>query len=68
MTTENNNTPNLNPITHTEHDGLCEQCSEELGHDNVVEGDLGFYCSEDCMEDSEWESFPNYREDFHSDI
>lgn len=67
MTTEINQPNNLNPITHTEHDGLCEQCSEELTYDNVVEGDLGFYCSEDCMEVSEWEYFPNYREDFHSD-
>lgn len=57
-----------NPVTKTEHNGLCEECSRPLTKENVVEGDFGFYCSDGCLE--EFESgleFP-YREDFHSDI
>lgn len=56
------------PVTNTEHDGLCEECSRPLTKENVVEGDLGFYCSDGCLEQFESEPFLDYREDFHSDI
>lgn len=59
--------PPLNPITGTEHDGLCECCDEVLTKDNVIEGDLGFYCSDGCLEESECDSFFDNREDFHAD-
>ncbi len=57
----------INPITGTDHDGLCEWCDEKLTKDNLIEGDLGFYCSEGCMEEVEADSYTSPREDFHSD-
>ncbi len=56
-----------NPITGTEHDGLCEYCDKVLTKENLVEGDLGFYCSDGCLEESESDSFFDKREDFHAD-
>lgn len=56
----------LSEITGTDHDDKCEECENELTSDNLVEGDLGFYCSEECKDESE-DRPPPYREDFHAD-
>lgn len=56
----------ISKITGTEHDDKCENCEQQLTEENLVEGDLGFYCSEDCCEESELGVMP-YREDFHTD-
>lgn len=40
-------------VTGTVHNDECERCSDPLTHENVTEGDLGFYCSEECLEDAE---------------
>lgn len=51
------------------HDGLCEHCDKDmLQHQTCVQGDLGFYCSEECLEEIEWFPVDNYQEDFHSDV
>lgn len=55
------------PVTGTEHDGLCEECGKVLTDENLVEGDLGFYCSEECADEAESGPSYNWREDFHSD-
>ena len=59
----------INPITGTDHDGLCEGCNGDLTEENLTEGILGFYCSEECCEEAEAEadSYTSPREDFHSD-
>ena len=58
----------INSITGTDHDGLCEECNEDLTEENLTEGDLGFYCSEECREEAEdYPSRPE-KEDFHADI
>lgn len=56
----------LNPVTGTDHDGLCECCDEPLTEVNLIEGDLGFYCSDECCEESEDQTCDDYREDFCS--
>ena len=56
-----------NDITGTEHDGLCEECDAPLTHENVTEGDLGFYCSDGCLEEAESGDYSPHREDFHAD-
>lgn len=40
------------------HDGLCNCCNYHLTDDSLTEGVTGFYCSEECLEDSEsdWEN------------
>lgn len=43
----------INAITRTDHDGLCECCDTQLTDDNLTEGDLGFYCSDGCLEEAE---------------
>lgn len=35
------------------HDGRCEQCEEPMNVSTLVEGDLGFYCSQECCDKSE---------------
>ena len=55
-----------NEVTGTDHDGLCECCDEVLTAGNLKEGDLGFYCSEACLCESEAEVL-NFHEDFHAD-
>lgn len=36
------------------HDNKCEQCDTDMGEpEGVIEGDLGFYCSEECLEETE---------------
>lgn len=36
------------------HDGCCEVCDKPgLDNQTVVEGDLGWYCSEECREEQE---------------
>lgn len=61
----------MNDITGTDHDGLCEECNGELTENNLIEGDLGFYCSEECREECEEAEdgpFGPEKEDFHADI
>lgn len=66
----------MNEITGTDHDGLCEECNEDLTEENLTEGDLGFYCSEEfcfycseeCREEAEDYPFGPEKEDFHADI
>jgi hypothetical protein len=62
-------TTSKHEVTGTEHDGLCEECGEELTEENLVETSRGFYCSNQCRMESESEGGPwyDYREDFHSD-
>lgn len=61
-------TVTLNPITGTEHDGLCENCDEVMTAETVTEGDLGFYCSDGCLEEAESGECDHWREDFYSDL
>lgn len=35
------------------HDGLCETCDAPMKPESVIEGDLGFYCSAECLSDAE---------------
>ncbi len=58
----------INPVTETDHDGLCEECNGDLTPENLTEGILGFYCSEECKEEAEtFDIGPESREDFHAD-
>ena len=38
----------LNLLTGTHHDGKCEYDNTTLTIDNLIEGTLGFYCSQQC--------------------
>jgi hypothetical protein len=55
-------------ITGTDHDGLCEECDAPMTAESVTEGDLGFYCSEECREKAEIADAFVWREDFHADV
>lgn len=33
----------------------CDACGEVLNEENFTEGDLGQYCSDGCLEESEWD-------------
>lgn len=57
----------ISEVTGTEHDDKCEICEAPLTRENLVEGELGFYCSVVCCERSEHGPSWDYREDFHSD-
>lgn len=58
---------NVNEVTGTDHDGLCEECDATLTHENLTEGSLGFYCSVKCKDLAEDYPYAPYREDFHAD-
>ena len=48
---------------------VCEECDKSLVDHDVIDGDVGWYCSEECLEEAEV-GFVDVddREDFHSDI
>lgn len=56
----------LSKITGTIHDDRCEGCDSPFTKETMVEGDLGFYCSEECQEESEYYPAPE-KEDFYAD-
>jgi hypothetical protein len=35
------------------HDGLCENCEQPIPMPGTVEGNLGWYCSDECLADAE---------------
>lgn len=64
------NNPRYNHFFNLWDDGSlpeCENCGKDMTGKNVHEGRLGWYCSLDCLQDSESGPETDYREDFHSD-
>lgn len=45
----------------------CEECEKDMTALPVVEGDLGWYCSQECKNEAEGSCHPPTHEDFHAD-